>query len=756
MKRIIALILALTLLLSSLAGCKNFKFSDEVTRGEWIELLSTTLGMEEYMNNAPYFEDVKSDDELFGYVQSGYEWGVLSSIKKKFEKNDRATQEFVAITAAKSIDSAFSDEEAIKFAEENGIVSSSGSKGVTLEECQKIVEATQKIYLQYKHNYEDKVDLADGVKDLSKETGAIKQTAANEYKMQNEVPKVGDVYIAPATNENPAGVAVKVSEVKKNSDGTYTVKTVTPELNEVVDEISVSEIVVPEVDNIILPEGAKIVSGGGVKNQNSSSTPKAVPMVNSFNNNDVVLLGDDNKPKGASFTIEANFTKGTLSFNQGWENLSKNIEFLNPDDPDGKLGQWFEKSTLIPDRTLCGPDAYKNGHIIEDYKNKKINQEELVKRLEENEKVNGGVKTPTMTNKFSGGYEITGSIGVENMYVYPEIKIETLKVWGVDTKIPTGVERVSVEVNADITSKLSIKGKLENELTVCSIPMPVGPSGVVVTVELKLYVEANGELSIKATVNSNTLVEYSKGKFKKTTSKSESLEAELAVSIEAGPKVNVGLSAYGLKIVNADVSFAILIEASAKVKAGTTVTETKEKIVIDRSTKFITGVDGYIPIIKLSFGTDKETFANLLKLTRTFTLVPKEKAVNFDIVPEKEFILWQEITEFPKEEEKEEIEENSSSTTTSSDNSSSSGSTGGVLSISDYFVTLEKGKSYSVSINGVPGGYSKSDYTWSSADTSIAKVDKNGKITGVGSGSTVVTVKSKDGKSSAQIAVYVS
>lgn len=55
-------------------------------------------------------------------------------------------------------------------------------------------------------------------------------------------------------------------------------------------------------------------------------------------------------------------------------------------------------------------------------------------------------------------------------------------------------------------------------------------------------------------------------------------------------------------------------------------------------------------------------------------------------------------------------------------------------------ITIEKGKTYSVTIKDRPKKSSKAKYTWTSTDNKVAKV-KNGKISGVSAGSATVKVK---------------
>ena len=103
MKRIIALLLSMIMLVGAMAGCADghFKFEDDtkLTRGEWIDALARTFGMDEYDNEEPHMSDVSSEDSIFGSVQSSYEWGVLRDLSKKLKKDKATTLEFAVTTA---------------------------------------------------------------------------------------------------------------------------------------------------------------------------------------------------------------------------------------------------------------------------------------------------------------------------------------------------------------------------------------------------------------------------------------------------------------------------------------------------------------------------------------------------------------------------------------------------------------------------------------------------------------------------------
>lgn len=78
-----------------------------------------------------------------------------------------------------------------------------------------------------------------------------------------------------------------------------------------------------------------------------------------------------------------------------------------------------------------------------------------------------------------------------------------------------------------------------------------------------------------------------------------------------------------------------------------------------------------------------------------------------------------------------------------------------IIKVKDYYVNVKPGASDSIQIEHIPDGYSESDITYESSDTSIATVDSNGKVTGKSEGSVVITIKTKDNKFKATCSVLV-
>lgn len=288
-RRIVALLLTLSLLVLNVLGCgkedtgkaDNVNSQVSITRGEWIETLSKGFGMDEFTNTTPYYKDVDENNEIYKYVQSCYEWDVLSTGTDVFKPNDTATLGFVISTAVLAADLDYSKYETgdlntalIKCAKDNNIYdiepdSEELLSGVTAVEATVILqsainsyfvmdEAQEKCDMGYKKEVE--VLPADKKVELPV-TGnsVVEEKTADEYSE-------GDIFVVPASAEYPNGAAFKVVSKKLNADGTYAIETAIPEIWEVFDEIDVNKMEMADPSNFEPAEGVTIIDNSSAYN----------------------------------------------------------------------------------------------------------------------------------------------------------------------------------------------------------------------------------------------------------------------------------------------------------------------------------------------------------------------------------------------------------------------------------------------------------------------------------------------------------
>ena len=77
------------------------------------------------------------------------------------------------------------------------------------------------------------------------------------------------------------------------------------------------------------------------------------------------------------------------------------------------------------------------------------------------------------------------------------------------------------------------------------------------------------------------------------------------------------------------------------------------------------------------------------------------------------------------------------------------------INLADVHTTVSVGGTTTIQVTGLPKGYTTADLKWSAEDSSVAKVNGNGVVSGISEGATVITVTTKDGKYHAFCAVTV-
>lgn len=760
LKRMIALIMSVVMLLTTLAGCGGIakeKTDVFVTRGEWITMLGQQFGMDEYVSDDSFFQDVTQEDDIFPYVQSCVEWGVLGTDDNKtFKPNDIARVEFAVECGLRAANITPEDESLLDYAVERGILPDGSymSIGAKLSKsvAEMILEWALEECLTAPFEEHAEVKLADDVVLLNQENG-IEQVEENVYstKENPEQFKPGDTVIMPGDAYNPDGVAKKVTDVYKDADGNYVITTEEANIDEICENVDVAVTAIPAIEDIQVEEGVTLST-----NAESARASQEEYCVSRLANGGGGMGGRGSgaaqEKKGLDFGVNINFTKGTIKPNMNWSSLFGKGESVSISAEEAysyragltkDAGKLFEKSSVIPDRKFFGSDPYDNTEAIDAYKAGTIGLDELKKKLDlsadQHEK-----EIASMSNKFSGGYEVVGSLSVKNLYIQPQFQLK--KVLGV----PTGLKSFELTINYEVTASLAIKGKLSEELTVCTIPVPIASTGVTVDLKLALFVDVNGELKVAATVTNMTKTVYEDGRTKKLAEQSSSLKSEGVVQADAGPKFAVVVRFMGIGIVDADVKCAVRIKASGDMTLKTEYEETEDSIRITRQSVWGYGVDGFIPIISVGIGNSSGTLANKLRLNFSWVIVGEKKAYKFTLVDRAEIPIWEEEQVIPKTEETSLPTVDDETPTNSRQNKPWID----YLTIDRYYISLEPNTSGTVTVTNIPAGYGAADLVWESADSEIAAV-QGGMITGGTEGVTAVVVRTADGVYMAQCTVTV-
>lgn len=777
MKRIIAFILSMVMILTTLVGCgkseeqkKEVDTSGYLTRGEWVSMLSKTFGFDEYEQETPYYEDVTESDEIYESVQSCRERNLLSVDTKNFNSNEIATLGFVASTAVlaagidytKYAEGTNSENEAIiKCARETGICPEADNdekvlrQGVSEVYASVVLNAAQGLFLAYAGEEKYEVSYAEGVID-NFENESVKIDADGNLTMDTAA-QIGSIIVCPPSEEYPNGHAVKVTRVDYEPDGTPVYVTEEAEFAEVFEDVDIATIVEATPDCFYPVEGVTIISEDSVDADNTAVIGDVEceyidTEVNSEAQKTVTL--DGNFSKSNETTLKIDLKKGTvkpstkttddLSLFGGRLDLKKEFEDKYSLDDKKKKKLWDDSAEL---NSLASKRADK---IIEKYKNGEMSFDDFKKKMQKFHNENGIEKGLTAKGNFDAGWNLTGTVKI-NMSVAAAAAVSVK--WFLKTKL----ESFSIDITNKFETSLTLEGKFEGEVEIGKYKIPVGATGASVDIAVFLKVEGNGKITLKTVVTNSQKIEYKDGKTTKTNKSTSNcdLEIELTLKVSAGLKVSICLLTFD--IVDASISASIKLEI--KGKAGRDIT--LEESVSDDGTSCLKYEDALVlrheesimaPIVELTVGSNK-SMAGKLGLSFTIKFITEddikksgspflykhnEKEIKFLI--DSEII---EIGEQPTTEE--ETTEAETSTELELITEEYTGKVG-VLALNDFAISIKPGNQYQLKVIRLPDGYEDSDIIWSVEDTSIATISQKGIVNTVKSGSTKAYAKTKDGK----------
>ncbi len=765
MKRIVAFMLLIATLLSlssGLAACSGE--SKYLTRAEWIVQLAERFGMDSTISQTPYFKDIKPEDTYYPYIQSCADWDVISAKENEnFEPNKDATIEFALETAILAADVDIGEMSFVDYALSQGIIKDRGFLSVRgrlkPEVAEQIMSWTQDIYLNGTVEPKAIVEYKEDVRNLNKED-EITKAEDGAYVVSEDLAqslKSGDLVMMPDA-EFPDGVGVKVREVTINDDGTATIVTVEPEIEELLENLDVAGPVTFSTADIQLANGVSFSGGasptsfGGAEEggayvttlkNSTQQSPQLLPLANG-------VIPDIN--------LNVNFTKGTVALNPEWDSLFGLGESFSlggegkyvatdPNNPDSNgeqkgAGVFTEKTTVIPVGSAYGNSAYKNQLAINAYKDGQISLDELKKEL--NLSKDQIEKNPkTMENKFKAGYEVSGGVKISDIKITTEAKYNIFK----------GI-KASFAVDYTVTFSGTLKGYLSETLTLMTVRVPIA-TGVTVDVKFALCLDANGEITVKVEVDNSTKYTLDGTKVKKSskTSKPE-VTREINACVDFGPKISAELCLAGYPLIDVGIKAVIRGKVSAQANYQTSFTtgvneDNRETITISRQTLWTIRGDIYVPIVTLEVNANPKSIGNKLNLSASFTLIGENKAKHFGTDDPIPIVIWSEEFTLIGNEKAEDPTEAPPSETQNGD-----AMIGDQLTIGTYYLNLNPGQSEQISIVTIPEGYTASDLVWTSSNTSVITVN-SGKVSAVGEGIATITVRTSDGQYYQQCSVAV-
>ena len=733
------LLLVMVFNLLPLIGCGH-QDGEAVTRGEWVKMLSSAFGMDSYTEETPFYGDVPSGSDLFAYVQSASEWGVMGIFSEDDLGIEKAVScEEVASTAAmtagyKGPDSGFDADGSVEFAVQNGIVPDNKklSAKMSVEECEAAITAARTVYLTAPLEETVNVVANDEVVDLTSLTadqidigesrvsipsggGSVSPSQNGGLKATVETAsgpmevEAGDVFVTEPTAEHPAGVAHKVSSISE-VDGEIIIETEAPTLADLYDELNVHMTVEADPSNVIWYVGGD--SGSSV-NATGVST-------NSGGTTYYISLLSAQQPLSHAIPLKTyttggwdkSFTVWSGNFEKNWSNQSSSVI------GSGEGAQALYNSNFVYDDTPS----------IEDFGGSTDSWSKELK----------------VDNSFSGGYQITGTISINSLTARTDVDYKKIK-W---LEIPYGIESASVQVNSDITSTLRLEGELKEELKIATIPIPIAATGLSVTVDLYVYVNASGYLEVRATLGSSAKVEYSDNKLRHSAESHADASVDAAIEVNFGADLSATLDALGIvKIVDAGAKAGGVLTADASVSGNCMASEEDGVAKLTYQESLSIHADLYVPTISVYAG-GSDTLIGSLGLSKTWDILTKDKGAKHFVLVDYEWVFWEETV---LTEDGEVID---SAVSTAGEEDGIGASDEDQLSLKSYVITLN-GESRQLELD-LAEGETAPAVVWSSDDPSVATVDSSGVVSPVSTGYTIITAALLDNPSVyVKCAVYV-
>lgn len=800
MKRIIAILLAIITLISTLSGCATTTSETALSMGQWVMLVADSFGLQNYTEETPHFAKVAKNDSAFSAFQAAAEWGIVepsdditSSTPVKW--NDVLIS---LVNAGEFLDSNATDKEKIDFAIENfdsSIRTYWGNRYIKLKDAIPLLDTAQKMWANRvflekieKATFSDEVANYIESKELDyNANGDTITTTSDELKNLS----IGDVYTLPANKSNSASInkVKNIEYVDGNVVITNDTEFTEDEIAEYVQEIKIQETSSPDFTQIA---GIYDEFGNPIDFEIDNSNP-AEGMSSRTNDYKISTLAYTRQNAESEIAQLGMFdnVKGSLKFKVGKYSVSLST---TKDNISVKLAKEISKSSnryREQKQEVYVQTTFNDVELTRDVDYSWGELHSATVKLDYSTKIEGGIKTER-----SG--EIGNPVGEND---------ET-------TKSLSSIFNQYKNALTDLKRTVN-NSKCDDDIYICKLSLIEGGLASVDFI-IKGKVSAEGDIKIVVEVEGSQGIQVKDGKFRYIKTKDVDVdfaaEGSLEVTIVPGVAITIlkkialveitidcGLGAsVGMTAHLFDVEGHELYSGTAQLTAEDAENLSNEKLYTtpeeieqfakekggswDAEKK---GVTGNVTIYKgiclewklypiIRFGIDGKSLVG--KIAKKFSV-----SLTAEILGSKNTILQGHI-DFPNnfsnmlksdsisgglsallginakctydytpwDEAVEEIEKEDPATETDA-----IGITDNII-LSTMRVEVGEGNSIQISVTGLPEGYELKDVESESDDPDIATFDiTKGVITGVKEGITQIVVKTKDGKHKAYCAVIV-
>lgn len=777
MKRFIALILSLSIMLGCLASLSGCSKSDNQTvkMGQWLSMINEAFGMDSYVQEEPYFSNIDKNNTYFEEVQVATEWEVINAAQK-IDVNKSITWKDALVSLVNagnftSLDS--SDDEKIDCAIKNfdsSIRKYWMNREIKYSNAILLLATAQRKWANRTfENRVEEVKFKDGVKDFSEN-----EEIAENYVIDgnttvlsstNDVDlKTGDVYVLPSNNKSIGTKVYKVEGVSQENGKVYIKNSDDIDLYDIAEDIFLQETIVPTAQNTVFYD-----ANGNVL---SNSTASVVPQSNINSKPEIINLLATN----TNATVQPlASSKMKHEFKVGDWKVSLSYKLDGSLDLDVAVGksvkdEWeWEVGVGLDDVKVTNEIDYswfklKSASVRVDYETslsfKASTDEKIVNKVAAPYN-NGNGKGLTNLKKaaFKNAKEAGGN-GAQT------IKLFSMDVWSI------GVARVCLDVNfvvkvdgsfeititnhdskgieyknnnirfintSDKDIDISAEAKIEATLGIGPALYTVGLKKPIIGVQGKFGAGAKASIVLHLVDSENHLIEEASAEDYPPEVYRTLMDADITTDVES-------------------------IQRAAEAQGGTYSTETSGKLKLHSDVCINISMYWIIRLEVTDSSYAAELLGGKIKLSKEFLGEKNGKfgyahIENFDFISGFSNAVFgsaassadqctKKYKPFDDAEEKKEDENDKK-------NDSESIIKGEQIVLSEMRASITVGQKYYVIVQQIPKGYDVKDLKMKVEDSKVASVDENGVIVGKETGSTVITVYTSDNKFSAYCALTV-
>lgn len=194
---------------------------EKITTKEWIIMFAEKFGLNSYMNEGPYFENIKADSNIFSYVQTMVENDILDVASESLGVDEEISQKSALIQLAKIYGETYiknrlekenlTDDDYVKFATENiGLSLNAVEEGFSFTEAAAAIDTTWQHYLAKEYGNFHKVDYTENVIDLSMVEDYVYESDTILISTEEEITE-GKILILATQDEYKSLIAFKVT-----------------------------------------------------------------------------------------------------------------------------------------------------------------------------------------------------------------------------------------------------------------------------------------------------------------------------------------------------------------------------------------------------------------------------------------------------------------------------------------------------------------------------------------------------------------